>query len=347
MSIRRLEKGRRLRIRAADWNQIASTVEGIGPAVGGTSLGGVSQTIAFVRNDSDTDIDRGEILAIDGPLISRVENESEYLSRPTFSGIEPTNEHAGRFVIALEPMATATLEEGAVGEIGRCVVAGVTLAQIKLRHPSHRFADIDPGEHKAISGNAGAVSILSVEKITGTLTTRTSDTAGTLTMGSASHGLTEGQTVFILSGAGDIGTGTVGTVDGDEVDISDGAGAVLPAEDAEVTIVPENAWCIVNLAINDAGFELAEIQSVSTTTFSCKWVDRDGAAVGDAFDVHAYIYTDSDNLIGSVPLADCYPTPVAGQLLRVYRTPRVEFDGTEWVEGFWAVDRFDEVCEEA
>lgn len=174
--IRRLKKGEPLnrRIIAADWSRIASATERVEALqqIGGDALPAVSQTIAYVRNDSDTDVDRGEILAIDGPLITEAENDAEFMLRPTFSGVKPLEpDHVGKFVIALEPLAKAGEEEGDVGQIGRCVVAGVTLAQVKMRSTGGTpigdgFADIEHESFQLRSGTAGAVRLLAVSTIT-------------------------------------------------------------------------------------------------------------------------------------------------------------------------------------
>ena len=80
----------------------------------------------------------------------------------------------------------------------------------------------------------------------GTLTTRTSDTVGTLTMASGSHGITTASRMDIYWDAGTgMGSGirygvTVGTVSGTSVPFTVGAGDVLPvATTAVIAKVPE------------------------------------------------------------------------------------------------------------
>lgn len=285
--IRRLKKGEPLnrRIIAADWSRIAAATERVEALqqIGGDTPSGVSQTIAYVRNDSDADVDRGEILAINGPLITEAENDAEFMLRPTFSGVKPLEpDHVGKFVIALEPLAKAGEEEGDVGQIGRCVVAGVTLAKVKLRYSGgvvlDQCADIEHESFTLRSGSAGAVRLLATSEIN--------------------------------------------------------AGV---------------AWCIVLLAQNDAGVELAEIQSVEQTNLACRWIDQSGAPFGPTFDVYVYSYTDENSTVGQVTLnadpPESYPTFAAGQRIRVYRMPRTEYTGIQWRTGFWAVDRVDRWCE--
>lgn len=69
---------------------------------------------------------------------------------------------------------------------------------------------------------------------TGSLTTRSSDTAGTLTLESG-HGITTGSRLDLYwSGGRRLGI-TVGTVSGTSVPISGGAGNILPADESAVT----------------------------------------------------------------------------------------------------------------
>ncbi len=74
----------------------------------------------------------------------------------------------------------------------------------------------------------------------GALSTRTSDTAGTLTMEEAGHGITTGAVIDIYwtDAAGDSQCAygaTVGTVSGTSVPFTGAAGTVLPAQATEVT----------------------------------------------------------------------------------------------------------------
>lgn len=69
---------------------------------------------------------------------------------------------------------------------------------------------------------------------TGTLSTRTSDTAGTLTL-AASHGVTTGAELHVYHSGGLTVIPAVGTVSGNSVPFTGATGAVLPALNAAVT----------------------------------------------------------------------------------------------------------------
>lgn len=95
----------------------------------------------------------------------------------------------------------------------------------------------------------------------------------------------------------------------------------------------------------DFGYRMAEITAINATTLDGKWLDENGDPIGDAFEIFLYSYTDVDNSVGTQNPDDCYPTVVVGQRIRVFVTPRSEWSGTEWLNGYWAFDRFDIVCD--
>lgn len=81
----------------------------------------------------------------------------------------------------------------------------------------------------------------------GTLTTRTDDNTGELTM-AASHGITTGQIIDIYS-AGPVvhRKSTVGTVSVNAVPIDSGVGDVLPADETAITaMVRQNVNCLID-----------------------------------------------------------------------------------------------------
>lgn len=93
------------------------------------------------------------------------------------------------------------------------------------------------GANKSVT-SADAVGVVATPTIpaakSGALTTRSSDTAGTLTM-EADHGITTAARLDLYwSGGRRLGI-TVGTVSGTSVPISSGAGDVLPADETAVT----------------------------------------------------------------------------------------------------------------
>lgn len=69
---------------------------------------------------------------------------------------------------------------------------------------------------------------------TGSLSTRTSDTAGTLTMASG-HGFTDGQVIDIYWSTGQCTNATIGTVSTNSVPFTGAGGDALPLQDTAIT----------------------------------------------------------------------------------------------------------------
>ena len=97
-------------------------------------------------------------------------------------------------------------------------------------------------QSKTISGDSAAVAERSVQAAQdGTLTTRTSDSVGTITMASTSHTITTGARVDLYWSGGMRRGVTVGTVSGTSVPITVGAGDNLPNNLTDLTVsIPKN-----------------------------------------------------------------------------------------------------------
>jgi len=111
--------------------------------------------------------------------------------------------------------------------------------------------------------NAYASIPLPVAK-TGTLSTRTSDTAGTLTM-TAGHGLTDGQIIDIYWTGGMCYGATIGTVSSNSVPFTGAAGDVLPAESTAITA---SVQVVINTQIDGDAVQLFAVSFESTDSLS-------------------------------------------------------------------------------
>ncbi len=116
---------------------------------------------------------------------------------------------------------------------------------------------------------------------TGTLSTRTSDTAGTLTM-TAGHGIVDGDVIAIFWGTTGVAyLGTVGTVDGNSVPFTGAAGTALPAQDTAVKV-----QVMTDLNVDFDGDDLELLMA----RFSARGVivfEDSGDAVLDALEIPA------------------------------------------------------------
>ena len=128
------------------------------PAVAGSNY-----SVVLVRNDSEADRDRFNVLGIDDVVITPTDNLDEFKSRVALSGVKPTvADHVGKFVILLEP-----LKEGA---IGRGLVSGVCPVQVDMTDAGHQWADVkDDDAGSLASSSSGIARILWADSGTGVL----------------------------------------------------------------------------------------------------------------------------------------------------------------------------------
>jgi hypothetical protein len=110
-------------------------------------------SIIKVRNQSGQDLNRCAILGIDGPIIDPVDSQREFKNQTAVNGVLPTAEHAGRFVVLLEPLKA--------GKLGRAWASGVCPVQVQMSAPWHTHVDIDPGSpSRLVSRPTGGAQIL-------------------------------------------------------------------------------------------------------------------------------------------------------------------------------------------
>lgn len=111
-------------------------------------------SIVLVKNNSGADVNRFGILGIDGPIITKTDNEQEFKRQVAVKGIAPAaGTHEGLFVVTLEPIKS--------GKIGRSVIDGVIQCQVDLKSTSDGFAEILNGDSaKLVSVSGGSARIL-------------------------------------------------------------------------------------------------------------------------------------------------------------------------------------------
>jgi hypothetical protein len=139
------------------------------------------------------------------------------------------------------------------------------------------------------SASIGLVETLNAAK-TGTLSTRTSDTVGTLTMTNG-HGITTGQIIDLYWSGGVRYGVTVGTVATNSVPFSLGAGDNLPIATTAITAVVQQT---ANLLIDGDETELLAIELRSN--------DRTARVAG-----HVAFYDAADDLIAEIDLVSNVP----------------------------------------
>jgi len=165
-TLKKVTAGQRLEMPASTFNtfiDVARAWLADQQATGGEGRVEARRTgIVLVRNDSGEDCDRFAVLGIDGIVFTPTDNEEGFKNRPALVGDTPaTPTHTGKFVVALEPIAS--------GKLGRCAATGIVPVQIAVTDEDHRFADISDGSRNTLaSAPSGAARILYQESGTGT-----------------------------------------------------------------------------------------------------------------------------------------------------------------------------------
>jgi hypothetical protein len=161
VNLRKVKPGDSLQIPAAAYNAfIDAAIAHRNSGVGGAGAGQRrfrQADIVKVRNDSGSAVVRFGVLGIDAPIIlpEDAATEAEFIGCVALSGITPAlADHAGRFVILLEPLAD--------GQIGRAWAAGVCQVKINVDEDKDwRYADVADGESGYLEpSNTGSAAIL-------------------------------------------------------------------------------------------------------------------------------------------------------------------------------------------
>src|SRR5690606_16315594 len=125
---------------ADDWNRIVDATRAFyeqqAPGRGGPATAGIVRQsgVVLVKNASGQAQDRFAVLGIDAPIIppDAEGNEDEFKRQVALSCVTPTADHAGRFVVLLEPLAD--------GAIGRACVSGVTVVRLQVENEDDTIA---------------------------------------------------------------------------------------------------------------------------------------------------------------------------------------------------------------
>jgi len=126
--------------------------------------GGRQHGVVPVRNDTGSDLDRYRVMAIDEPLYPPTDEgpEKTFQNRMALKGKRPDEDTPpGRFVVSRQPILA--------GEVGLCVVHGVTPVRLLVEDEDHAFADLAPDEDVLVSSGSGGTVILWKEDGTGEL----------------------------------------------------------------------------------------------------------------------------------------------------------------------------------
>jgi len=119
--------------------------------------------IIHVRNDSGADRERYEVLGIDSPIFDPASDEEAFKNAPAMAGVTPAeDDHAGKFVVLLEPVAA--------GELALAVAAGAVPVRLDVPDEDfpYRLAEVTDGSAANLTAvKRGSAAILWREGGTG------------------------------------------------------------------------------------------------------------------------------------------------------------------------------------
>lgn len=165
-ALRKVRTGEPLRIPAAAYNAFVDAAVGHRSrdrnAVADPQREIMQRGVVLVRNDSDQIIEPYHAMAITGVLVEPGEDDQER----TFQGRTPLTAEVATedsppltFIVAAQPIR--------VGEIGRCVLHGVTAARIMVQNDADETCELKAEETLLASTPLGGVPILWKEEGTG------------------------------------------------------------------------------------------------------------------------------------------------------------------------------------
>lgn len=156
--------GDKLEIKAPTWNamlEAALAHKRAGESGGVPGAGRVPvPDVVMIHNASGQDVPAFGILGIDGVLVGPDTDLQQFLNKPCLSGVSPTADHAGKFAVTINAIAS--------GGIGRAIVLGVTACKVEMKAASDKYADVLPGSTtKLKSAATGAAKIIYTAGSTG------------------------------------------------------------------------------------------------------------------------------------------------------------------------------------
>ncbi len=168
--LRKVRAGDPLRVPAGAYNAFVETAVDLRRRQGGRApmpgslvdSMGRGMGVLLVRNDSDEEIEPYQALAITGVLVEPGEDDQErtFQSRTPLTGeIASGDSPLWSFALAMQPIQP--------GQLGPCVLTGVTPARVLVRDELDTTCELAPGEAVLASSPMGGVPMLWKEEGTG------------------------------------------------------------------------------------------------------------------------------------------------------------------------------------
>lgn len=159
-----------------------------------------------VKNNTGADLDEWQVVGLGAATTPPSESEQEFVERHVLNAEVPASTHESKFAILQEAIPS--------GEIGRALVAGVTIARVDVNSTSDERAAVQASVYRLDSGSSGPCRILYAES-TGdnqlALVLISSDAAGGMRLGKASAFIAKGTSGSCAIWSGPTVAGVVAT----------------------------------------------------------------------------------------------------------------------------------------
>src|SRR5690349_10575012 len=107
-TLKKVQRGAKLQIPAAAYNAFVDAARDFQQRQRGSAQSAqataVNSGVVLVKNTSGDDRDRFDVLGVDVPIYGPADNLESFKNKIALKGITPTTNHAGKFVILLEPL---------------------------------------------------------------------------------------------------------------------------------------------------------------------------------------------------------------------------------------------------
>lgn len=141
---------------AGAWNQMLdflNTNPPISTAERVHLFGGANKSYLNVKNGHSVDLPEGSVLGIGDPLIDPSTDLGQFRRRAIWTGVLPTANHYGKFVVLTQPCR--------VNKIVRAVVCGEAITKVDIKVAGHDTCDIEVNNaSNLVSGFHGSADIL-------------------------------------------------------------------------------------------------------------------------------------------------------------------------------------------
>ena len=160
---RKVRPGQPLRITAKAWNRVLDSVATQPEFLGGGGAYGRINHVVQIKNTTGSTVPKWGVLEITGVVNDPTAGDSslaQFQDVPILEGGTPSSTTAGKFVVAVEPIAA--------GKFGRAAIDGVVQVKVEVDKATDKFVTCKASASELKTGPTGEGLILWKEDGTGT-----------------------------------------------------------------------------------------------------------------------------------------------------------------------------------